>query len=359
MRVMLIHPGHTFATSDVYDGLKWGLEANGIEVVGFRWGQTLQILNATAQGAVHAGLVQPGQPAEQFVEFAGFLASADAVSIAVEQEVDAALVVNGLLFPPKRALILQQLGIPVACYGTEAPYFWEMERQIAPAYTHWFTQERRCAKWFDSLLPGRAHYLPMAYNPAVHRPGPTDPERAADVVFVGGGYPERKALLAGADWRGVRLETRGTLWHLDLEAEREAEDVGSGRRYSEGAIPNSETASWHRSSAIALNLNRNMTYIETGGSIAPGEAESLGPRAYEIPAVGGFMLSDDERPELVEVYGDTVPTFRAGNPGDLSRQVRHWLTHPDARQRQRVAQYEAVQPHHWGARAAQLLSIIT
>jgi spore maturation protein CgeB len=101
-----------------------------------------------------------------------------------------------------------------------------------------------------------------------------------------------------------------------------------------------------------------MTYVESTRTVARGSAESLGPRAYEIPAVGGFMLCDDERPELREVYGACAATFRAWDSADLAKQARYWLAHPDARERTRRAQHEAVAPHHWGERARGVLETI-
>jgi spore maturation protein CgeB len=130
-------------------------------------------------------------------------------------------------------------------------------------------------------------------------------------------------------------------------------------RYAEGSIANRETTAWHRSAAISLNLHRRMTYVEHPDQlVAPGAAESLGPRAYEIPAVGGFMLSDDERPELADVYGASAATFRAWDSADLERQIRYWLAHPDERERRRAAQREAVQPHTWAARARVVLETL-
>lgn len=357
-RILLCHPGHSFSTSDVYDGLKVGLEAAGAEVVEFRWGNILRTLNGLVMGGVASEAITPEQ-GQHLYGFVSFLSAADIVSTAVEQEVDAALVVNGLLLPPNRAAILSKI-VPIGCYGTEAPYFLEAERAIAPAYTHWFTQERRSVPFFaDLLAPERSHYLPMAYNPEVHVPGPASPDHACDVVFVGGGYPERRALLDGADWTGVNFVRKGTLWDIDLDEERaKGIQPGQGSKYSKGAIPNTETTLWHQNALISLNLHRHMTYVETGGSIDPSTAESLGPRAYEIPAVGGFMLCDDERPELLDVYGDAAATFKAGDSADLRRQVDYWLSHPDQRDRQRQAQAEAVAPHTWTARARTVLETL-
>jgi spore maturation protein CgeB len=353
MKVLCIHPGHSFSTSDVFDGLCAGLAMVGAQVVPFRWERILQVHGAIVAGALAAGTVKP-ENAEKVRQWTSWLGAADSISVAVDEGVDAAIVVNGILFPMDRAHVLQKLGIPVACIGTEAPYFLKAEQDFSAAYTHWFTNERRCVSAFD--VP--TFYLQHAYNPALHRPSPPDPAYFSDVAFIGGGYPERRQLLDAIDWAGVHLEKHGTLWHLDLEQERLATDIGRSSRYSEGAIPNTETSAWHRNAKVALNMNRLMTHVETGQSIAAGSAESLGPRAYEIPAVGGFMLSDDDRPELHDIYGDSAATFRAWDASDLSRALRYWLRHDDARERVQAAQYEAVRPHHWGNRASYILERI-
>ena len=62
--------------------------------------------------------------------------------------------------------------------------------------------------------------------------------------------------------------------------------------------------------------------------------------------------------ELRAIYGDSAATFRAWDSADLEKQARYWLTHDDARERARAAQWEAVRPHHWGNRALDILNII-
>lgn len=356
IRILVAHPGHGHSTSDVYEGVCAGLEMNDVEVVRFEWGRMLQPITALVLGAVEGGAIKD-ERAEKTHQWLCWMASADALTMAIEHEVNAVLVINGLLFPPSRTKVFRDIGLPIACYGTEAPYFEATERQLVPFYTHWFTQERSAVKRYSDLGTP-VSYLPMAYNPKVHHPGPTDPDKRCDVTFVGGGFPERKQLIEGVDWTGVDITIHGTLWGLDLQQERGRFDFSRGTRYTEGAIPNEQTSAWHRSSKIALNLHRKMGYIETGAAVAPGLAESLGPRAYEIPACGGFMLSDDERPELADVLGDSAATFRAWDSDDLARQARYWLAHPDERERRRRAQHEAIRPHHWGARAKAILETL-
>lgn len=353
-KILVIHPGHGHSTADVFDGLCAGLALNDVEVVPLAWHKMLRPLTALVNGAIRGDALADDQ-GEQLHKFAAYLASGDAIGLAVEEMVDAVIVVNGLLFPPSRAKVLQRLGIPVVCYGTESPYFDSAEREIAPFYTHWFTNERTSVKKFADLT--RAFYLPHAYNPSVHVPGEIDPAKTCDVVFVGGGFPERKRTLDGVDWTGIDYRIHGTLWDLDIEQESGQRGFSRGDRYTIGAIPNEETSVWHRSAKVALNMHRQMSYVEHNIPIAAG-CESLGPRAYEIPACGGFMLCDNERAEAAEVYGDSVALFDAWNSASLEREIRYWLTHDSARERMRAAQAQAVRPHHWGARAKTILETI-
>jgi hypothetical protein len=356
IKILLIHPGHGHSTADVFLGMQAGLTMQpDVEVVPLAWHKMLRPLTRFVNDVIDAKAL-PDTDGERLHRFMSYLASGDVIGVAVEEMVDAVIVVNGLLFPPSRAKVLQRLGIPVVCYGTESPYFDSAERDIAPFYTHWFTNERTSVARFADLT--RAFYLPHAYNPMLHVPGEIDPAKACDVVFVGGGFPERKQTLAGVDWTDIDERIHGTLWDLDIAQERGQRGFSRGDRYTIGAIPNEETCAWHRSAKIALNMHRSMTYVEQNTPLPAGVCESLGPRAYEIPACGGFMLCDDERPELCDVYGETAATFRAWNSASLEREIRYWLTHDSARERMRAAQAEAVRPHHWGARARTILETI-
>jgi hypothetical protein len=165
-----------FSTSDVFLGLCAGLNMIAdIEVIPFRWERPLKVFGTLISAAIEVGKIPPTE-AEKMRSFTSWIAAADAIGLAVDQEVDAVIVVNGILFPPSRALVLRKLGIPVACFGTEAPYFLKTEQDIAPCYTHWFTNEKNCVGMFGDVPQ---FYLRHAYNPAVHARQEVDVE-----VFV-------------------------------------------------------------------------------------------------------------------------------------------------------------------------------
>src|SRR5262245_60303133 len=108
MKILVCHPGHSFSTSDVYDGLCAGLRMSDVTVIPFQWDKPLQTLGALVSGAIAAGVVKV-EKAETVRRFTSWLAAADVISVAVDEAVDAVIVVNGVLFPMDRAFVLQKL----------------------------------------------------------------------------------------------------------------------------------------------------------------------------------------------------------------------------------------------------------
>lgn len=343
LRVLLVHPGAAWSTHDVWTGMRAGLVAAGCEVIDYRLDEALAFFGLTFQAAEQGGIHWESGSRPNVSGFAGIKCVAELVNVSPDLLVS----VSGHNLHQSVPLMARKLGIPTAVYCTESPYFGEFERQFAKQYDVIFTNERRAVPFFQEVAPGRAHYLAHAYNPAVHHPrAGVDPALASDVFFVGSGFPERVRLFQAVDWTGINAAIKGFLWNG--EAELDPADV----------VPNDQAVAYYRAAAICLNHHRTTTVYGAHEHISALDADSLGPRAYEIPASGGFMLCDDSRAELREVFGDTVPTYRSHSAIDLERQVRHYLARPDERARLAAAQREAVAPHTWHARAQQMLDVI-
>lgn len=345
MRILLIHPGASFSTHDVYIGMKAGLEAHGHTVIPFRLDESLAFYGSLFEAAERGGLVWDNGARPNLQGFASLKGIAELVNVSP----DVVISVSGHNLHYSVPIMARKLGIPSAVYCTESPYF-DHEPLFAKHYDVIFTNEARSVPSFEKEAPGRAHYLAHAYNPHLHYPGPSDPDCAADVFFVGSGFPERRRLFEGVDWTGVKFVTHGFLW-----TEGENPDAMEMDR----VLPNEQAAQWYRSSAINLNHHRTTTVYGAGKHISGLDAESLGPRAYEIAACAGFQLCDDSRPERLAVFGDTLPTYRSHSALDLEKQVRYWLQRPDERARLAQAQRQAILPHSWHNRASQMLDVIT
>lgn len=335
-RIFVIHPGPAFSTADVYTGLCAGLRSNGCEVVEGELDKAMEFQGRLYAAGQAAGVVKDG-PTN-----ISYFASPYIAQHAIASEPDAVIVVSAHNFNIVSAKTLQQAGLKTAVIMTESPYFADFERTMAAVYGTVFTNEARCATGDYFGGHPSVHYLPHAYNPETHQPGAPDTDLACDVFFCGSLFHERALLFADVDWTGIDFRQRGY----------------APGRIEQDIVENADTAAHYRAARINLNHHRTTMDYALGGHIQPGSAVSLGPRAYEIAACGGFQLCDDSRAELFTRFGDSVPTYTAGDPHDLSRQIRRWLERPDGRAARAAQALELVQPHSWTVRAAQILEAI-
>jgi spore maturation protein CgeB len=353
MHVFVVHPGASFSTHDVYTGVVAGLRAAGATVSTGRIDSVLKWFQAATGHGVALGNFLPDLLERADVVnqggVDGFNLSAFASApitraiLYLDPWPDLVLAVSGTAYNTADVTILRRAGIRTALLCTESPYADEWEIAIGQRYDVVFSHERAViARYRAAGL--NAHYLPHAYNPAVHTPdGPAG--EPCDVRFIGSLFGERQALFDGVDWQGIDARIGG--FQLDVS---HAEAIA-------GIVPNAELAAAYRAARINLNHHRTSTAHGQGRHIAADMAESLGPRAYEIAACGGFQLMDDSRPEARELFGDSLATYRAGDSASLEHETRHWLARPGKRELWAQMQHAAVQGHTWHARAAQLLEV--
>lgn len=339
MRIVVVAPGHAFSTYDVYTGLCAGLRVCGAAVSMYPLHTTLETFELLVGAAKQLNIAPPGGYPDPML-----IASGNIPGYVMAKRAEWVVFVHGLNVPPSIPVTLRRGGYKTAILLTESPYQLEEEQRVAAEYDVVFTNERAAVPAFTNNPPGTVHHLPHAWNPAVHTPeGPTaDP---CDVFFCGTRYPERAALLDGVDWTGINVCDRsvdytGTTDPISLLARM---------------LPNHETAMHYRSARISLNQHRTLKRPDGADHIATGEAESLNPRAYEIPACGGFLVSD-VRADLPRVFGDSVPTYT--DSASLEGMLRYYLTHEDERRVLAARQFAAVQAHSWMARAATMLATL-
>lgn len=334
MKVFLIHPGASWSTHDVYTGLLAGLNAQpGIDTYQGRIDTILNWYDGMIHLGVQAGHMNPSAYSTEVLNRQR-MASAHITQAILDIWPDVVICVSGHNYHLKDVDALRRVGIKTAVILTESPYFGELEGKIATHYDIAFTNERRSADRFNAV------YLPHAYNPEVHTPeGPREFE--TDAIFIGSMFDERRDLINGVDWTGINFLWRGH------DMSNNPKDV----------VPNQQTAAYYRSTKVAINHHRTTTSYGSGQHIKPEEAESVGPRFYEIAACGAFQLVDDSRTEAGELFGEALVTYRAGDSADLEKQVRKWVRVSE-REAWAAAQHEAILPHSWTVRARQVLEAI-
>jgi glycosyltransferase involved in cell wall biosynthesis len=124
------------------------------------------------------------------------------------------------------------------------------------------------------------------------------------------------------DWTGIDLGLYGA-WNV----------LGSRsplRRFVRSQeIDNDRAAALYRKAKVGLSLFRQSVGFGKGTPKVT-TAESLNPRLLELAACGVPLVSE-WRPEVEEVFGATVPTFRTGDHRGATAALRGLLADDGAR----------------------------
>ncbi len=336
MRILLVHPGASTSTSDVYAGLYAGLKAMGHEVLEYPLDDRISAAGGFLHWLWKRRKIEVDKPTVAQILYR---AGAELLERALRVEPDVVLAVSAMYLHPDVLVLMRRAGLKVAVLLTESPYDEEKEARLLPFVQCAWTNERSTARRLG------IHYLKHAWNPTVHNAAAPVGEAvpAHDVVFVGTNFAERVEILANTDWTGIDLGLYGN-W----------ESLGSRhplRKYIRGRqIENAYAVELYRRAKIGLNLYRTSKGFGKDAPRVTG-AESMNPRAYELATLGCFTISD-RRPEVEECFGDLVPTFRTHR--ELRPLIDRWLADEAGRANIQAALPGAVAMETWIARAQQV-----
>jgi spore maturation protein CgeB len=183
-------------------------------------------------------------------------------------------------------------------------------------------------------------YLPTACDPELHRRYAAEETQpyAAQVSFAGSGYANRRQLLGALRAAAGMDDLLLRLWGPRFAREPAlAAWVAAGQ---DGELPHATLARIFAASSINLNLS---------SSIAPETfavpKDLVNPRSFEIAGCGGFQLADALIPigEFFEP-GREVELFSGVE--EARDKIRHYLTHPAARQAIADAGYRRAHAEH-------------
>lgn len=315
MKILLVWPVVQFSVWDVAKGINDALVRAGHEVRPFDYSKRF------SWHARAAGEIPVDDPPQRKAEMLEWISRQASETIAIEAtygNVDAVLIVSGLSINPISLKLMQMLlpNIPIGIVLTESPYEDAPQTEFVSHHPKSivFTNERTSADQYGW------HYLPHAVDPAIHRPVPPVPEDECDVLFIGSGWPERIRLFESIDWTGLHVRFLGVYPDIALDSPI-APFVEQMTM-----VPNMHIASFYCSAKIVLNFHRSFD-----GAVPP---YSLNPRVREVAACGAFQLTDF-RPELADIFGDTVATFDNGD--DLSAKIRYYASDEGKDDRLRLA----------------------
>ena len=340
MRLMVVHPGASWATHDVHVGVVEGLKANGVEVVEWR----LDGRMAMAHNWLHY-LWRQQKKVRAKDEVWAKPNQADAihhatiglVERALEARITDVLIITAMFIPLARIELMRRAGLRVWLLCTESPYQMDSELIAAAACHGVWTNERSSVSQFASVQPNAA-YLRHAWREGVHDILPTDDATDCDVFFCGSMFAERIAWLSAVDWTGINLHLYCRPQDLPVRSVL--------RKYLRGGVtPNKIMITLAKRSKIALNLFRAATVT----------AESLNPRCYELSAAGVCVVSD-HRAEYAAKFPD-APIVTT--PAEASAMLHSLLADQPRRATIAAAMRAAVAQDVWRVRAQELLGQLT
>lgn len=346
MRLLLCHPGASWSVADVEAGLSYGLRAHGVDVIPYRLDARIDhakrfLFQGWRRAKKHNPSVVKPSISDIFYQ-----AGIGLLEKALRMQVNAVVVVSAMFLHPDVLILLKRAGVKVFVLFTESPYDGEKELAVARLVDGLWTNERSSLEAFRAVNPNSG-YLPHAWHPERHLAGPQPGDEAFpahDVVFVGTAFAERVEWLSAINWSGIDFGLYGSWESLGSRAPLRKHLRG-------GVLDNEKAAALYRRAKIGLNLYRSSM---GWGRHAPrvSRADSMNPRGYELAACGVFHLSDP-RPEVVETFGDLVPTFRS--PVEAAALIRLWLSDSEGRARVAAQLPACVAESSWVERATTVI----
>lgn len=227
----------------------------------------------------------------------------------------------------------------ISLHLTECPYTDELQDSVAKYADVIFLNDKYSLKTFDPGNEKHVYYLPHSYNPKVHRPDyELDDRFYSDVFFTATPFRERGTFLAKVNWENINLKLGG-MWNNYMLPE---EYLKLERHiFTHNPVKNDVMARYYAGAKVALNIHR--TRMDVDGLTPELDnkqgAYSIGPRVFEAVACGSFLLTDF-RQEAVDLFGDTIGYF--DTPEDLQSQLNIYLNDDELRENKILAAQEKI-----------------
>lgn len=339
MRWLAVQPGPEWSIQDVYAGWVEALRGIGEQVFEYKLADRLiffeRALMPVSGSEYRKAIADPDQV---------ITAAIDGIySNLYQLRPDVLLVVAGHFTPTKLLDLARLSGTRVVVLHTESPYEDERQLQLAAHANLNLLNDPTNIEQFRAVAP--AVYMPHAYRPAVHKPGPVHPDLASEFVFVGTAWPSRIQFFEAMQLEGVDVALAGN-WQGLVEGsplrKYVAHDISE-------CLDNADAVGLYQSSKVGINLYRREAQHP---SLVDGWA--MGPREVELAASGLFFLREP-RTEGDEVLG-MLPTFTG--PEEASELLRWWLTHDTQRSAVAEQARAAIAERTFDNHAAELMRLL-
>ena len=352
MRWLVIHPGPSWSVADVFNGWTEALDALGEKVFAYDLDNRLQFFTAA--------LFETGNTDEQgHLELRRACTNEQAVAMAAENIGSVAMMcrphvvlgISAFFTPPAILDALRAAGCKIVLLHTESPY--QDEEQLGRAAHADLNLLNDPVNIGAYRQHGPAEYMPHAYRPAIHHPGPGVPDLKSDLCFVGTGFPSRQEFFAGMNLDGLDVLLGGGWPGLPMDSplrkyllDPEQQDITVENM---ACLDNEDAADIYRSGKCGINI-----YRREGEEEHTGEGWAVGPREVEMAATGLFFARD-ARPEGDGLF-PALPTFTT--PAEASDIIRWHVRHDSAREKAAAAARAAIAGRTFENHAKRLLQLL-
>ncbi len=317
MRWLLIHPGPDWSVADVHNGWAEALRGLGEQVDEYELDKRLSFYDLA--------LLETGKAdSAGYPEVRKAVTRDEAISMAAEGLLarcyrwwpQVVLCTSGFFIAPAALEVIRARGHKIVMLFTEGPYQTATQLRLAPYADLCLVNDPVDIGAYRAVGP--AEYMPHAFRPSVHHPGPAEPGLACDLAFVGTAFPSRIAFLEAMNLDGLDVLLAGAWAWLDATSplhSHVAHDLAE-------CVDNTQAAGIYRSAAAGLNL-----YRHEADSDDTAEGHACGPREIEMAACR-LWFARDSRPESDDLF-PMLPSFTS--PAEASDQIRWALAHPAER----------------------------
>src|SRR5678815_3044190 len=122
VKILLVHPGASWSTADVFDGLNYGLKENGVQVEHYRLDKRIAVSHAALFTAWRKmKKEEPDLPKPNQADIM-YHAGVGALEMALRYQVDVVFVVSAMMLHPDVIVMMKRARLKVVVLFTESPY---------------------------------------------------------------------------------------------------------------------------------------------------------------------------------------------------------------------------------------------
>lgn len=235
--------------------------------------------------------------------------------------------------------------------ATEDPHSFDPNKLRLEKIDYYFSNERTIGL-SDKFK--NTYYCPTAGNINECGKIPLDyieDRYKSDILFLGAIYPNRRrcleAIIPFVEKYNINFKICGHTHYLPKNSPL------TKYIFDSRTIPHEETIKYYNGAKINLNMYRDIDWNPRfKGKKNPYNkskfvAESLNPRAYEVPLCQAFLLLEDTRPEAREIFSDSEVGFFHDEKSLIS-QLKYYLFGKGKEHREKMAfnSYQKVAENH-------------